>query len=65
MFASGTGQQTITIHIFPNYLSSKGNQTVKFRQLIKEKKINGFIQKSYKENVTERIVAVSFIQNKN
>ena len=29
------GPQIITIHILPNILGSKGNQTMKFGQLIK------------------------------
>ena len=29
------GKQTIAIHILPNISRSKGNQTIKFRQLIK------------------------------
>ena len=32
--ASQPGEQTITIHILPNISRSKGNQTMKFRQLI-------------------------------
>ena len=28
------GKQTIAIHIFPNISRSKGNQTIKFDQLI-------------------------------
>ena len=31
-----TGQQIITIHILPNISRSKGNQTLKFGQLISE-----------------------------
>ena len=32
---SQSGEQTIRIHILPNILQSKGNQTMKFGQLIK------------------------------
>ena len=32
---SQTGQQIITIHILPNILRSKGNQSMKFGKLIK------------------------------
>ena len=32
--ASQTGQQTITIHILPDISRSKGNQAMKFGQLI-------------------------------
>ena len=40
------GSQTITIHILPNILRSKGNQTMKFGHLIKYNKRNFFLQKS-------------------
>ena len=43
--------QTIAIHIFPNILQSKGNQTLKFDQLIEYNKIN-----IYAENEVERLV---------
>ena len=37
---SEPGQQTITIHILPNISRSKGNQTMKFGQLIKHNQID-------------------------
>ena len=37
--------QTIAIHILPNISQSKGNQTMKFGQLMEYKKINIFLQK--------------------
>ena len=37
---SEPGQQTITIHILPNISRSKGNQTMKFGQLIKYNQID-------------------------
>ena len=42
---SQTGLQTIAIHKFPNISQSKGNQTMKFAQLIEYKKRNNFLQK--------------------
>ena len=42
-----TGQQIITIHILPNISSSKGNQTMKFDQLIEYNMKNIFLEKSY------------------
>ena len=39
-FVSYCGLQTIAIHILPNISQSKGNQTMKFGQLIKYKKRN-------------------------
>ena len=42
---SQTGLQTIAIQILSNILQSKGNQTMKFGQLVDYKKINIFPQK--------------------
>ena len=42
---SQPGQQAITKHIFPNISQSKGNQTIKFGQLIEYNKSNIFLQK--------------------
>ena len=43
------GQQTIVIHILPSMWRSKGNQTMKFGQLIKYNMGNIFLEKSYKK----------------
>ena len=40
-----TGKQILTIHILPNTSISKGNQTIKFGQLIGLKVINIFLKK--------------------
>ena len=42
---SQPGEQTITIHILPNILRTKGNQTTKFGQLIELNNGNNFPQK--------------------
>ena len=42
---SQSGLQTIAIHIMPNISQSKGNQAMKFGQLIEYNKINIFLQK--------------------
>ena len=42
---SQPGLQTIAIHILPNISQSKGNQTIKFGQLIQYNKRNIFLQK--------------------
>ena len=42
-----TGKQIITIHILPNISRGKGNQTVKFIQLIEHNVRNIFLEKSY------------------
>ena len=44
---SQTGQQIITIHILPSISRSKGNQTIKFDQLIEYNMRNIFLEKSY------------------
>ena len=44
---SQPGQQTIVIHIMSNILGSKGNQTMKFGQLIECNMRNIFLEKSY------------------
>ena len=46
---SQSGLQTIPIHILPNISQSKGNQTMKFGQLIEHNK-RIFFFKNYAEN---------------
>ena len=46
---SQPGLQTIAIHILPNILQSKDNQTKKFLQLIEYNKINIFLPKLCRE----------------
>ena len=36
-------QQTVTIHILPNISRGKGNQAIKFGQVIEENKKNMFL----------------------
>ena len=42
---SQPGSQTIAIHMLPNISQSKGNQTMKFGQLVECNKRNIFLQK--------------------
>ena len=42
---SQPGLQAIAVHILPNISQSKGNQTIKFGQLIEYNKRNMFFQK--------------------
>ena len=44
---SQSGQQTIVLQILPNISGSKGNQTMKFGQLIECNIRNLFLEKSY------------------
>ena len=46
---SQPGYQTIAIHILPNVSRSKGNQTMKFSQVIEYNKRHTFLQKSCKK----------------
>ena len=46
---SQTGQQTITIHILPDISRRKGNQTMKFGQLIECNMKNIFLEKSFEK----------------
>ena len=46
---SQPGQQTIIIHILPNISRSKGNQTMKYGQLIECNMRNIFLEKSFKK----------------
>ena len=55
------GLQTIAIHILPNISQGKGNQTVKFGQLIEYKKRNIFLKKNYAEKETRRLVPDFFL----
>ena len=57
---SQPGQQTITIHILPNTSRSKGNQTMKFGQVIEYKKEN-ISFKYHAENDTGRLVSDIFL----
>ena len=44
---SQPGKQTIVIYILPNISKSKGNQTMKFGQVIECNMKNLFLEKSY------------------
>ena len=52
---SQVGLQTIARHILSNISESRGNQTMKFGQLIKYNKRNIFIN-NYAENDAKRLV---------
>ena len=58
------GNQVITLHIFPNILKSKGNQTMKFGQLIdySMRKVF-FFSKSHTQNMLEKLVPDPFLKN--
>ena len=52
---SQPGQQTIAIHILPNISRSRGNQAMKFGQLIEYNMRNIFVEKSYTKCAGETI----------
>ena len=58
--SSQPGLQTIVIHILSNIFHSKGNQTMKFGELIEYNKRNIFF-KNYAENEARRLVPNLFI----
>ena len=55
---SQSGKQTITIHKLPNISRSKGNQTMKFGQVIECNKRNIFL-KNYAASKVGRLVETS------
>ena len=55
-------QQIIAIHILPNISRSKGNQAMKFNQLIEYNMRNIFHNKN---NAVEKLVRNPFIKNQN
>ena len=57
---SQPGQQRITTHILLNISRIKGNQTMKFGQLIEHPKRNIFF-KNYAENEAEKLVSDCFL----
>ena len=52
-------KQTIAIHILPNIQRSKGNQTMKFGQLIKYNMKNIFLEKSFAKCGVETIELIT------
>ena len=60
---SQTRKQIIAIHILPNIPKGKGNQTMKFGQLVEYNR-NIFL-KNYTQNVMEKLLPDPFIKNLN
>ena len=56
--------QTIAIHILTNISRSRGNQTMKFGQLLECNTRNIFL-KNHKENVVEKLFPDPFQENQN
>ena len=50
------GSQTIAIHILPNISRGRGNQTMKFDQLVEYNMRNIFVEKSYTKFAGEIIL---------
>ena len=61
---SQPGKQTIAIHLLPNISRSKGNQKMKFGQLIEYNMRNIFLEKSYTKCSGETFLR-PFSKNKN
>ena len=56
------GSQTIALHILINISRSKGNQTIKFGQLI-EYNIWNILLKNHTENVLEKLFPDPYLKN--
>ena len=57
------GKQTIAIYILPNVSRTRGNQTMKFGQLIEYELRNTFL--NHKQNGVEKLFSDSFLKNQN
>ena len=55
-------KKTIAIHILPNISKCKGNQKMKFGQLIEYNMTNNFL-KNRKQNAVEKVVPELFLKN--
>ena len=64
LISSQPGYQTIVIYILSNILRNKGNQTMKFGELIGYNMRILFLEKSYTEYIEETIPD-PFLKNKN
>ena len=53
---SQPGYQTIAINILPNISRGKGNQTMKFGQLIEYKMRNIFVEKSFTKCAADHLL---------
>ena len=64
--ASQPGEQTIAITILPNIARSKANEATKFGQLIEHNNIKDiFVEKSYTQNVLEKLFADPYLKYQN
>ena len=61
---SQPGKQAIAIHTLPNISKSKGNQIMKFGQLIEYNMRNIFLKKSCTV-VVEKLFVGTFLKNQN
>ena len=59
---SQSGQQTILIHILPNISRSKGNQTMKFGQLI-EYNMRNFFPENHTQYLVEKLIPDPFLKS--
>ena len=58
------GLKAIVIHVLPNILRSKGNQSMKFGQLILCN-MRTFFLKNHTQKVMEKLVREPFLKNQN
>ena len=58
-------KQTIAMHILSNISRSKGNQTMKFGQLIEHSMRNIFVLKNHTYDVMEELFQYPFLKKQN
>ena len=58
---SQTGEQLIAMHILSNISWNKGNQTMKFGQIIEENMKNNFLKKNHSQNVVKKHISGSMV----
>ena len=59
---SQSGKQTVVIHILPNISRSKGNQIMKFNQLI-ECNMRNVFRENHTQIVVDKLVSDPFLKN--
>ena len=61
---SQPGKKTIAIHMLPNISRNKGNQTMKFVQLL-QYNVGKIFLKNHTQNVVEKLFPGLFLKNQN
>ena len=59
------GKKTIAIHILPDISRCKGNQAMKFGQLVEYNMRNIFFLKNHRQKGVEKLFPNTFLKNQN